>query len=53
MLQWTGKENRTLAEHDEIVSRIEARDPQAAEDAMVRHLERCSILYVHNHHQPG
>ena len=53
MLHWTGKENRTLAEHDQIVARIAAHDPQGAEDAMVRHLERSSTLYVHGNHQPG
>ncbi|WP_062206017.1 transcriptional regulator NanR [Aureimonas sp. AU12] len=47
MLIWTGKENLTLVEHEEIVAAIRARDPQAAEAAMVRHLERSRALYVH------
>lgn len=47
MLIWTGKENLTLVEHEEIVAAIRARDPAAAEAAMVRHLERSRALYVH------
>ena len=34
MLIWSGKENVTLAEHDEIVGRIEARDAEGAEAAI-------------------
>ena len=49
MLHWTGKENQTLAEHDQILSRIAAHDPEGAEQAMVRHLVRSSSLYVHSH----
>lgn len=48
MLHWTGKENLTLAEHDEIVARIAAADPDGAEAAMVRHLQRSSALYIHS-----
>jgi GntR family transcriptional regulator, sialic acid-inducible nan operon repressor len=40
MLIWTGNENVTLAEHDEILSHIERHDADAAEDAIVRHLAR-------------
>ncbi|MBB3999598.1 transcriptional regulator NanR [Aureimonas pseudogalii] len=47
MLIWTGKENLTLVEHEEIVAAIRARDPGGAEAAMVRHLERSRALYVH------
>ncbi|KQT51998.1 GntR family transcriptional regulator [Aureimonas sp. Leaf454] len=47
MLIWTGKENLTLVEHEEIVAALAARDPVAAEAAMVRHLERSRALYVH------
>lgn len=46
MLIWTGKENYTLAEHGEIIERIEARDPAGAEQAMIRHLERSRSLYA-------
>ena len=50
VLIWTGKENVTLAEHKEIVDCIEARDVDAAERAMTRHLDRSAKLYTH---QPG
>lgn len=45
LLLWSGKENHTLAEHTEIVDAIEKRDADAAEAAMVRHLQRSSALY--------
>ncbi|KQT82800.1 transcriptional regulator NanR [Aurantimonas sp. Leaf443] len=47
LLIWTGKENLTLVEHEEIVAAIRARDAGEAESAMVRHLERSRALYVH------
>ncbi len=47
LLIWSGKENVTLLEHEEIVEAIAARDPEAAEGAMVRHLERSRDLYRH------
>jgi DNA-binding FadR family transcriptional regulator len=40
MLIWTNKENFTLVEHEEIVRQIERHDPDEAEKALVRHLER-------------
>jgi len=46
MLIWTGKEKYTLAEHEDIIERIEQRDPDAAEQAMVKHLERSRALYA-------
>jgi GntR family transcriptional regulator, sialic acid-inducible nan operon repressor len=46
MLIWTGKENYTLAEHEEIISYIAAHDPGAAETAMIKHLERSRALYA-------
>lgn len=46
VLIWSGKENFTLAEHEEIVDRIEAGDAEGADAAMVRHLERSRALYV-------
>lgn len=46
MLIWTGKEKYTLAEHEEIISHLAANDPDAAEGAMVKHLERSRSLYV-------
>jgi GntR family transcriptional regulator, sialic acid-inducible nan operon repressor len=47
MLIWTGRENFTLAEHEEIIRRIADRDPDAAEAAMVKHLDRSAALYAH------
>lgn len=40
-----GAEHLTLEEHGRILAAIEARDPQAAEEAMVAHLTRASELY--------
>jgi GntR family transcriptional regulator, sialic acid-inducible nan operon repressor len=40
MLIWTGNENVTLAEHEEILGHIERHDADAAENALVRHLAR-------------
>jgi len=48
MLHWSGKENVTIAEHEEITDRIAAHDPDGAEQAMVAHLERSRIVYVHS-----
>ncbi|MEN5277169.1 transcriptional regulator NanR [Brucella sp. TWI432] len=46
MLIWTGKENYTLVEHEEILDSIAKRDPDAAEGAMLHHLERSRGLYT-------
>jgi GntR family transcriptional regulator, sialic acid-inducible nan operon repressor len=46
LLLWSGKENFTLAEHTEIVNAIARADADAAESAMVKHLERSSGLYT-------
>ena len=51
MLIWTGKEKYTLAEHEEIISHFAANDPDAAEAAMVKHLERSRGLYMMNRGQ--
>lgn len=40
-----GAESLTLREHDDIRDAIARRDPQAAEDAMRRHLARANALY--------
>jgi DNA-binding FadR family transcriptional regulator len=48
MLIWTGKEKYTLAEHEEIISHLAANDADAAEAAMVKHLERSRALYQPN-----
>jgi DNA-binding FadR family transcriptional regulator len=47
MLIWTGKEKYTLAEHEEIIECIAAHDVDAAERAMIKHLDRSAALYVH------
>jgi DNA-binding FadR family transcriptional regulator len=46
MLIWTGRENYTLAEHEEIIRAIEMGDPDRAEKAMIKHLERSRALYA-------
>lgn len=46
MLIWTGRENFTLAEHEEIIAAIEKHDPNLAEKAMIKHLERSRALYA-------
>ena len=45
LLVWSGKETHTISEHTEIVDHIAKGDADAAEAAMVRHLERSSALY--------
>ena len=45
LLIWSGKETYTLAEHAVIVDAIETGDTDAAEAAMVKHLQRSSGLY--------
>lgn len=49
MLIWQGKSERTLAEHEAIIDRIEAHDPDGAEQAMTSHLDRSNHLYAHSH----
>lgn len=46
MLIWTGKENYTLVEHEEILDRIASKDTDGAEGAMRHHLERSRDLYT-------
>ena len=46
MLIWTGRENFTLAEHEEIIRAIEKGDADRAEKAMIKHLERSRALYA-------
>ncbi len=50
LLIWTGKETFTLAEHEEIISHVADHDADAAERAMVAHLERSRALYVQGRH---
>jgi DNA-binding FadR family transcriptional regulator len=51
MLIWQGHSDRTLAEHEEVIERIEAHDPEGAEAALMRHLSRSNHLYAH--HEAG
>jgi DNA-binding FadR family transcriptional regulator len=46
MLIWTGSEDVTLSEHEEIIECIRRNDPEAAEQAMIKHLERSRALYI-------
>ena len=46
MLIWTGRENVTLAEHEEIIRAIEKGNADLAEKAMIKHLERSRALYA-------
>ncbi|MNL73177.1 transcriptional regulator NanR [compost metagenome] len=46
MLIWTGRENHTLAEHEEIIDCISRGNPDDAEQAMIKHLERSRALYA-------
>lgn len=46
LLRWSGNEEITLSEHEEIVRSIAAGNPGEAESALVRHLERSRALYV-------
>ncbi len=45
-----GMEKLTLQEHEEVLSAIEARDPERAGKAMVVHLSRANHLYHQNHY---
>jgi DNA-binding FadR family transcriptional regulator len=46
LLIWSGRESFTLAEHEDIIRAIEKRDPDLAERAMIKHLERSRALYA-------
>ena len=48
VLLWSGNETTTLSEHEVILEAIAAHDPDAAEHAMVAHLDRSAALYVHS-----
>jgi DNA-binding FadR family transcriptional regulator len=51
MLIWTGRENFTLVEHEEIIRAIEMGDAELAEAAMIKHLERSRALYAMRNHK--
>jgi DNA-binding FadR family transcriptional regulator len=46
LLIWSGKERFTLAEHEGIIAAIAAHDADAAEQALIHHLERSRSLYA-------
>ena len=46
LLHWSGNEDVTLSEHEDIVRSMEAGDADAAEASLVRHLERSRSLYA-------
>ncbi|MEO1909859.1 MAG: transcriptional regulator NanR [Paracoccus sp. (in: a-proteobacteria)] len=48
LLHWSGKEDVTLHEHDQIVDLLEAHDADAAVTAMQAHLDRSNTLYRHH-----
>ena len=48
LLIWSGKENFTLAEHQDLIDHIASHDADAAEQALIKHLERSRGLYVSN-----
>ncbi|WP_111557793.1 transcriptional regulator NanR [Paracoccus sediminilitoris] len=48
LLHWSGKEDVTLHEHDQIVDLLEAHDTDAAVTAMQAHLDRSNMLYRHH-----
>lgn len=52
LLVWQGRSEKTLAEHAEVIERIAAHDPDGAEAAMTRHLERSTHLYSHRASAP-
>jgi GntR family transcriptional regulator, sialic acid-inducible nan operon repressor len=53
MLIWTGKENLTLAEHEKIIECVASGDPDAAEESMIKHLDRSAALYIHQSNGHG
>jgi GntR family transcriptional regulator, sialic acid-inducible nan operon repressor len=53
MLIWTGKENLTLEEHEEIIKCVASGNPDAAEKSMIKHLDRSAALYIHQSSGPG
>ena len=48
LLHWAGKESVTIEEHNAVADAIAAGDPDTAEVAITRHLERSNALYVHH-----
>ena len=46
MLIWEGREKLTLAEHAQILKHLEKRNPDGAEKALIKHLDRSSSLFA-------
>lgn len=46
MLTWSGRENVTLVEHEQIIDQIARHDADGAEAIMVKHLDRSSVLFT-------
>jgi len=46
VLIWSGKEEFTLVEHEEIIKFIGAKNVELAENAMTKHLKRSNALYA-------
>ena len=46
MLTWSGRENVTLVEHEQIIDHIARHDANGAEALMVKHLDRSSALFI-------
>lgn len=45
LLHWSGNENVTTAEHEEMIDRIEKHDVEGAVATMARHLERSADIF--------
>ncbi|NIY71236.1 transcriptional regulator NanR [Marivivens donghaensis] len=45
LLHWSGKEDVTLAEHEELINQIEKHDVTTAVETMARHLERSANVF--------
>lgn len=53
LLHWSGNEEITLTEHQQITDRISAADPDGAVRMMQAHLDRSTDLYFHSNGQGG
>lgn len=46
LLHWSGKEPITIAEHEQIINFIAMNDPNGAQTAMEKHLDRATAAFV-------
>lgn len=53
LLHWSGNEDITLAEHQQIADRIASGDADGAVRVMQAHLDRSTLLYAHSNGQSG